>query len=181
MNDTIRNEIEALDELRVPELQSRYETLIGERTRCPNRRWLIRRIAEAMTTGQDESVAVVTPVRSERAPLRALSVEELRARHLEVIGRPTGSTHLGYLRWRLRQAERGKIRVGAARREPGTSIDLQVLPLRMSTGVVAQLDEARRRLGLASRAELFRRALHRYFLDAGEGEVAGLFLRDGAA
>jgi hypothetical protein len=37
-----------LERLRLPELQERYRALLGEETRCPNRAYLIRRIADAL-------------------------------------------------------------------------------------------------------------------------------------
>ena len=40
MNDSIRTQIEALDSLRLPELQARYAEVLGEETRCPNKRYL---------------------------------------------------------------------------------------------------------------------------------------------
>ncbi len=189
MNDTIREEIARLGELRLPELQARYAEVVGETTRCPNKRWLIRQISEAMARAEAATTtAPALPAHVEESggdgrPLRELSVAELQARHLEVIGRPTGSSHVGYLRWRLRQAERGRIRIGSEQR-PGRRAErahFKVLPFRMETVVVARLDEARERLGLGSRTELLRRALHDYLSGAGEREVAKLLLPDGTA
>ena len=51
----------------------------------------------------------------------------------------------------------------------------------METIVVARVDEARERLGLGSRPELLRRALHDYLSAAGEREVAEVLLPDGTA
>jgi hypothetical protein len=157
----------SLKALRLPELQAKYAEIVGAPTRCPNKAWLIRNLLEATSTRATST----KPSASRKA-----DVEELQARHLEIIGRPTGSSHVGYLRWRLRQAERGRIRAGAEARMPRVDDDI-VLPLRMRASVVARLDEARRRLGLPSRAELFRRALHRYFVESGERDVAALFVR----
>lgn len=53
----------------------------------------------------------------------------------------------------------------------GPPPDYKVLPLRMETDLVTQLDEARERLGLGSRMDLFRRSLHAYLLEAGEVRV----------
>lgn len=189
INDTIRDEVAPLTNLRLPDLQARYAEVVGETTRCPNKRWLVRQIGEAMA--QAQAAARTASTRTGRAaepcgnkrPLRELSVVELQARHMDVIGRPTGSSHVGYLRWRLRQAERGRIRVGPKRRSrsEGDAMAFKVLPFRMEAAVVACLDQARERLGLGSRAELLRRALHDYLSDAGEREVARLLLPDGAA
>jgi hypothetical protein len=197
MNDTIGVEITRLGELRLPELQARFAEIVGETTRCPNKAWLIRKIGEAMARAAETeadpatSVAAATEPAPEpgaeepnrERPLRELSVAELQARHLDVIGRPTGSSHVGYLRWRLRQAERGRIRVGVERRpqREGELVDFKVLPFRMETAVVTRLDQARERLGLGSRTELLRRALHDYLFGAGEREVAELLLPEGTA
>jgi hypothetical protein len=169
---------ESLKALRLPELQAKYAEIVGEPTRTPNKAWLVRKILEAAKTRT--ATARKTPAASKTATsTKTMSVEELQARHQELIGRPTGSTDVAYLRWRLRQAERGLIRVGSEPRAAHADDDILVLPLRMPAPVVERMDAARRRLGLASRAELFRRALHGYFVESGEREVADLLLLRG--
>jgi len=165
---------ETLEALRLPELQEKYAAVVGETTRCPNKAWLVRKVLEVTVRARS-----TPPAHAGSASTRTMTVEELQARHLELIGRPTGSVDVPYLRWRLRQAERGHIGVGRAPRGTREADDNRVLPLRMSSRVVEQMDEARRRLGLASRAELFRRALHRYFVESGEHEVADFLLLRG--
>lgn len=169
---------ESLKALRLPGLQAKYAEIVGEPTRTPNKAWLVRKILEAAkkraTVAKKQTAAPKTSTST-----KTMSVEELQARHQELIGRPTGSTDLAYLRWRLRQAERGLIRVGSEPRAAHAAADILVLPLRMPAPVVERMDEARRRLGLASRAELFRRALHRYFVESGEREVADFLLLRG--
>lgn len=49
-----------------------------------------------------------------------------------------------------------------------------LLPLRMESDLVDKLDEAWRRQGLASRMDLFRRALQAFLVSAGENDVAAL-------
>ena len=63
MNDTIRTQIEALDSMRLPDLQTRYAEVLGEETRCPNKRWLVRKITEAL-----EASAGDGPVTDEATP-----------------------------------------------------------------------------------------------------------------
>ncbi|MEK6988346.1 MAG: hypothetical protein AABX97_09720 [Candidatus Thermoplasmatota archaeon] len=53
MNDAIRNQIESLDTLRLPELQARFAEVLGEATRCPNKAFLIRRITAALEARAD--------------------------------------------------------------------------------------------------------------------------------
>jgi hypothetical protein len=62
--------------------------------------------------------------------------------------------------WKLRQARKGRIRVGPLeRRAPGEAADIKVLPLRMTTAEVEALDEAWRRLGFKSRTAMVRKAI----------------------
>ena len=60
-------------------------------------------------------------------------------------------------------------------KRPSTAGPHKVLPLRMDEELVKQLDEARQRLGLSSRMDLFRRSLHAFLLEAGEVRVAEMF------
>ncbi len=53
--------------------------------------------------------------------------------------------------------------------------DMKVLPLRVEAEIVTRLDEARERLGLKTRMDLFRKSLADYLTAAGEHEVAQLF------
>ena len=48
MTETIQTQIDALAELRLPDLQQRFAELVGEETRCPNKTYLLRRIREAL-------------------------------------------------------------------------------------------------------------------------------------
>ncbi|HHH30181.1 MAG TPA: ribbon-helix-helix protein, CopG family [Polyangiaceae bacterium] len=81
------------------------------------------------------------------------------------------------MQWKVRQAQKGKIPVGPRRTRPtdGEAPNFKVLPLRMEAELVTQLDEARERLGLKSRMELFRRSLHTFLLEVGEVRVAEMF------
>ncbi|MDH5641368.1 MAG: hypothetical protein OEY28_08745, partial [Nitrospira sp.] len=111
--------------------------------------------------------------------LNKLSVTELQTRYLEVVGRPTGSSHKRYLVWKIREAQKGRIPVG--QRAPrsatteGTDAEIKILPLRMESSLVEQLDAARERLGLKSRMDLFRKALGAYLAGVGEIELAAAF------
>ena len=112
----------------------------------------------------------------QETPLTKLSIPELQARYREVVGRDTSSSNRNYMIWKVKQAIKGRIPIGPrTRRTAGEAGDFKVLPLRMEAELVEQLDEARERLGLPSRMELFRRSLHAYLLEAGEVRVAELF------
>jgi len=69
--------------LRLPELQARFKEVVGEATKSPNRKFLIRRIDEALAKKADAKP---------RGRFKELSVEELRAKYVEVVGRPSGSS-----------------------------------------------------------------------------------------
>ncbi len=102
-----------LDSLRLPELQARYQAVVGEATRCPNRTFLVRRIREALAASKPSSAATARapkrerakksaePTRSARGRFRSMTIEELQAQYASAVGRPTGSTDRRYLRWKI--------------------------------------------------------------------------------
>jgi len=193
MNKNSKKRMKAMEELRLPELQARFHDIVGETTRSPNKKFLLRRIAEALEAQEQEAAAAapVEPSESEPMPnddtgtsaegnekrLSKLSVEELQALYTEVVGRSSGSSDRRYLIWKVRQAQKGRIPVGPVRRRyaDGEAPEMKVLPLRMEAEIVARLDEARERLGLKTRMDLFRKSLADYLTAAGEHEVAQLF------
>ena len=78
----------------------------------------------------------------------------------EVLGRETWSSDSAYLVWKLRQAQKGRVRVGPLkRRATGEAADIEVLPLRMTAAEVQALDEAWKRLGFESRMAMIRKAI----------------------
>ncbi len=168
MNATTRRTLESLSKLRLPELQARFAAIVGEPTRSPNKTFLVRRIGEALEARQRQANAEATTpatTTAEAGPkvkLTKLSVAELQAMYREVVGRETRSSDSAYLVWKLRQAQKGRVRVGPIeRRAPGESADLKVLPLRMTAAEVAALDEAWPRLGFKSRTAMIRAAVGR--------------------
>ena len=274
MSPTTREHIKRLETLRLPELRDCFREIVGEATRSPNKKYLLKRISETLDAqgqasvsaegGAEEAVTADSqrisksepepsaqfqtprsamesssmastetaqplvnraqetleperPAESDPSPvdntqesvvaedlvgeasvsdepqrgdngssstvepekerLTKRSVPELQALYAEVVGRPTGSSNSRYLIWKIRQARKGRIPIGPARRryQEGEARSFKVLPLRMEAEVVARLDEARSRLGLPSRMALFRQSLHEYLTRAGEHEVARLF------
>lgn len=195
MNKNNKKIMKAMENLRLPELQARFHEIVGETTRSPNKKFLLRRIAEALEAREQEAAAAIpvrptepepTPVPSDdtatstegnEKKLSKLSVAELQALYVEVVGRQTGSRDSRYLVWKIREAKKGRIKTGPVRRRyaDGEAPDMKVLPLRMESEVVARLDEARERLGLKTRMDLFRKSLADYLTAAGEHEVAQLF------
>ncbi|MBM4321008.1 MAG: hypothetical protein FJ125_13915 [Deltaproteobacteria bacterium] len=162
MKKSKSNETKALEKLRLPELQAKFAEVTGEKSRSPNRTFLIRRITEALAAREAAPASAAgaeakpTAPAHEPAPsatepaaatdasagaataevkLSKLSVEELQAKYREVVGRDTGSSAKGYLLWKIRQAQKGRIPVGPrrTRRADGEAGDFKVLPLRMDT------------------------------------------------
>lgn len=182
MSKKIDKQIEALGELRLPELQAKFLEIVGESTRAPNRTFLLRRIREALESKAlaPKASAPKTPKASasparEKSGLTKLTVEELQQRYLQEVGRATDSDNKSYLIWKIRQARKGKVRVGPAREpkhEPGST---QVVPLTLSRDTVAELDKVVERTELKSRADLMKRALHDFLRIKGYGQVAKLF------
>ena len=191
MNKENKKRMRIMEELRLPELQARFHDIVGEATRSPNKKFLLRRIAEALEAQEQEAAEAVStveetePTASEpttangEPKLTKLSVEELQYLYTEVVGRNTGSSDRRYLIWKIREARKGRIKTGPVRRRyaDGEAPDMKVLPLRMEAEVVTRLDEARERLGLKTRMDLFRKSLADYLTAAGEHEVAQLFTK----
>ena len=230
MSTRRKNQIHALERLRLPDLQKRFAELTGETTRSPNKKYLIRRICDALEAAEARSSRAPKHPAKPKAPqapkagrarkaagvsktskkaakkrptakkaaekkgaskpasarpaageasddgaLSKLSIADLQARYRETVGRATGSSHRGYLIWKIRQAQKGKIPVGPTqRRSSANPGDYKVIPLRMETEIVDQIDAARERLELPSRTTLIRRALMLYLAKAGESDVAAL-------
>lgn len=106
-------------------------------------------------------------------PLPDLSVDELRQVYEEVVGRETGSADKGYLVWKIREARKGRVTVGAIQRGSGDpSQPHMVLPLRMATSQVEVLDAAWKRLKASSRMAFMREAIAAQLEAKGEGEAA---------
>lgn len=146
--------------------------------RLPPRRGRIEIKVARLGVEPDGRAPAAEPATANGEPkLTKLSVEELQQLYTEVVGRDTGSSDKRYLVWKIREAKKGRIKTGPVRRRyaDGEAPDMKVLPLRMDAEIVARLDEARERLGLKTRMDLFRKSLADYLTAAGEHEVAKLF------
>lgn len=165
MTVTTRRTLESFSKLRLPELQARFAEIVGEPTRSPNKTFLQRKIGEAleareqMANAEPTTPATTTTEASPKVKVTKLSVAELQAMYREVVGRETQSSASAYLVWKLRQAQKGRIRVGPIERRSGGTSDVKVLPLRMTAAEVEVLDEAWRRLGFKSRTAMIRKAI----------------------
>ena len=97
---------------------------------------------------------------------RDMSIEELRAEYLRVVGRPTSSDQRRYLLWKLSEAAKGRIALGAIEKRPAREkADMQVIPLGMEREVAAKLDTAWKALGFKSRMAFLRDAMVTYLRD----------------
>ena len=102
--------------------------------------------------------------------------------YLDIVGRPTGSDNKGYLIWKIREAEKGRVPVGPrkTRARSGDPADMKILPLRLESAAIEQMDEAWRNLGIKSRMEFFRGAIGHYLAHLGARDAAALFTNVGA-
>jgi len=180
-----KKEIAKLGKMKVNELQAKFAEVIGEKTRCPNKTFLLRRITEAL---QAKAPTDTTALRSGVSTkphgktsdpvvekLTRLDVDELRARYIEAIGRPTGSTNKAYMIWKIREAKKGRVSVGPRNDARRAGVTFKILPLRMETVVVNKVDDAWRSRGIKNRMAFFRGALGHYLKHLGAEDAAALF------
>ena len=180
-----------LERMRLPDLQARFQAVVGEATRCPNRTFLIRRIREALAASKPPKTAAArtqkkarakksdaTTARSARGRFTSMTIEELQTLYASAVGRPTGSTDCRYLVWKIREAEKGRVPIGprATRTADHTArTDMKILPLRLDAGAVERIDATWRNAGMQSRMEFFRRALGHFLKHLGQRDAAALF------
>ena len=156
-----------LESLPLPHLWKLFVKWVGESSRAPNKKYLARRIREAVAAQR----AATPPPK-----LSTLTIDELRARYVEVVGRPTKSVDRGYLQWKIRQVQRGHIKAGpTTRAAKGSGVEHKVLPLRLEVEAAQGLDGAVERLGYTSRAAFLREAIASLLNARGEADVAALF------
>jgi hypothetical protein len=205
-----KKQIASLDKMKLNELHAKFAEVFGKDTRSHNKVFLVRKITEALqaeggasrkknarpsanattkTAGGTESTPHVGATTeqipedlSEKAAekLTKLTVPELQALYLKVVGRSTGSSNAAYLLWKIREARKGRVPVGPRKSARNGDVTFKILPLRMEAATVDKLDQAWKRLGLHSRMDLFRKAVQSYLAGVGETEVAAL-LTDAAS
>jgi hypothetical protein len=181
-----KNETAKLGKMKVNELQAKFAEVTGEKTRSPNKMFLVRRITEALQAkATSDATTTAKAPRKAGGPatekLTRLDVAELQARYLADVGRPTGSTNKAYLIWKVREARKGRIPVGPRKNARREGVTFKVLPLRMEAVVVDKLDEAWRSRGIKNRTEFFRGALGHYLRHLGADDAAALFCDSAAA
>ncbi|MCP3104541.1 DUF2924 domain-containing protein [Myxococcus sp. K15C18031901] len=190
-----------LESLSLTELRARYREVVGEETRSPNKKYLIRRIEECLAVKKQRSPArrgaatapsappptpparatpsseETTPPSRQRGRFGTMSLQELQAEYRKVVGRPTGSSNVSYLQWKIREAEAGRVSVGPRpEREVKVREDgKRVIPLSFDAEALEALDKAWRDAGLPSRTRFFRQAVHHELTAMGATEAAALF------
>jgi hypothetical protein len=203
---------ENLAALGLPALWERFKETTGESTKSPNKKFLVKRIEEALAARAVQPAPAEEPQRPTRTSARAapvpepepepepettladstppkprgrfasMTIEELQAKYLEVVGRSTGSDDRRYLIWKIREAEKGRINVGPrkTREREGEPLDVKILPLRLEGDVADKMDEAWRSKGIKNRMEFLRGAIGHYLTQLGARDVAALFRPTGA-
>jgi len=85
-----------------------------------------------------------------RGRFASMTIEQLQAKYLEVVGRSTDSSARNYLEWKIREAEKGRITIGPrqTRTHRAEPLDVKILPLRLAADAVDKMDEAWRSRGL---------------------------------
>ncbi|MCC7535199.1 MAG: hypothetical protein IT379_03255 [Deltaproteobacteria bacterium] len=191
---------ETLATLGLPALWKRFKEATGETTKSPNKKFLVRRIEEALAAraaepepatqppakrtarASEPTVATTEPTTSDapkppRGRFATMTIEELQTKYFEVVGRSTGSDDRRYLIWKIREAEKGRINVGPrkTRERDGEPLDVKILPLRLEADVADKMDEAWRSKGIKNRMEFFRGAIGHYLAHLGARDAAALF------
>jgi hypothetical protein len=120
-----------------------------------------------------------------RGRYRSMTIDELRTRYEETVGRPTSSVDKHYLIWKIVQAEKGRIRVGPVepgqKREGALAAADKTLPLTLTASAVEAMDAAWRRTGFPSRMTFMRTAIREALSSRGEVAAAALFPEKGVA
>ncbi|WP_223784995.1 hypothetical protein [Myxococcus sp. AS-1-15] len=108
-----------LESMNLTELRARYREVVGEETRSPNKKFLIRRIEESLAAkkrrspsrratatapsappapaAQPPTSVEGTQSANQRGRFAGMSLEALQAKYREVVGRPTGSSDIPYV------------------------------------------------------------------------------------
>jgi hypothetical protein len=100
MSKTTKKEMKEFTGLRLPELWAKFEEVVGERSRSPNRKFLLRRIEEALRAAKEKH-AKSAP---ESAPAPEGRKRQRSARVIKVLPLTLDSTVIGPMdsAWRIR-------------------------------------------------------------------------------
>jgi hypothetical protein len=141
-------------------------------------------VADTPAQGGDMSdvASAESPRRPARGELTGLTIEELQAKYLAVVGRPTGSSDKAYLVWKIREAMKGKVPTGprTSGRRSSQGDDVMVLPLRLPATTVDAMDHAWRSCGIRTRMDFLRDAIRLHLERLGAHEAAALMQQPSA-
>ena len=112
-----------------------------------------------------------------RGKWSAMSTEDLRRLYEEKVGRATSSDDRGYLIWKIREAEKGRITTGPVQRAKLTDEPTIPITLRLPTSLTEKLDVVWRRLGHRSRLHLIELSIGYGLKKLGEAELGAEFER----
>jgi len=175
-----------LEAMRLPDLWQRYELAIGTKTRTPNKAFLVKAILEAekdkrttargaAKTPSSRAKATVASASGagerRRGRFAGMTVDELRALYEEKVGRASDSTDEAYLKWKIREAEKGRVTVGPVQRrhrdEPVVAVTL-----RFGESELERMDRALDRAGAKNRTRFMMGAIGKQLAALGETELA---------
>ena len=132
-------------------------------------------------TKRSTHVPNAAPRRGRRGRFTDLTLDNLKRLFVEKIGRESGSNDRRYLEWKIREADKGRVRVGPLDRARALPpAEIMTLPWRLPRATVARIDEARARLNVSTRSALLTEALAELLARRGEPEVAALVRGSGA-
>jgi Arc/MetJ-type ribon-helix-helix transcriptional regulator len=78
MDAKIKKQIKALNDMRLPDLQAKFREVVGEESRSPNRKFLIRKITEKLTAADATAApaeSAVAPAEGAAAPAEGAAAE----------------------------------------------------------------------------------------------------------
>lgn len=126
---------------------------------------------KARPTKKGATAAAEATTGDVRRRWKDMSVAELQALYAEKVGRPTGSNDRNYLTWKIREAEKGNVPVGPAKRKlyegPTTPITIK-----LEDAFLEQLDDAGKDDGFKTRLAYLRDLIGKGLQVRGRSDLA---------
>ena len=121
-------------------------------------------MTETTQTVDEQTVTETAPrARGRRGRFTDVSLEDLKQRYTAVVGRASSSDNRAYLIWRIREAEKGRLKPGPrAARAKAETTPTRIVPLRLTTELLARIDAECARDQIPSRTEFLRRVIDAY-------------------
>ena len=80
MNKTTKMKMRRMETLRLPELQAKFREIVGEATRAPSKKYLLRRIAKALELQEQQERGEPATSRGEAPPRTSSSLKVVPVR-----------------------------------------------------------------------------------------------------